>query len=85
MTTALTESSLKQFLQDSLGVDVATIRPETALFSEGIIDSFALVTLLTHVESECGFRVRPDEVNLENFDSIARIQAYAARRQAEGG
>jgi acyl carrier protein len=81
---ALTESSLKQFMADSLGVDTAAITADTLLFTDGIIDSFALVTLLSHIEESCGFRVRPDEVTLDNFDSIARMLAYAGRRLAGG-
>jgi acyl carrier protein len=78
----LTEASLKEFMRDSLGVDVAPITAETRLFTDGIIDSFALVTLLSHIEEACGFRVRPDEVTLDNFDSIACMLAYAERRAA---
>ena len=76
----LTEDSIKQFMSDSLAIDTAPINAQTPLFSEGIIDSFALVTLLTFVEESCGIRVRPDEVTLENFDSIERILAFAQAR-----
>ena len=78
----LTEQSLLQFIQDELGVDTSAVKADTPLFSQGVIDSFALVSLMTYVESGCGFRIRPDEVTLDNFDSIERILAFVQRRSA---
>ena len=78
----LTEASLKQFMQDALGVDPTPIDAETKLFSGGIIDSFSLISLVSHIEDTCGIRVRPDEVTLDNFDTIARVLAFVARRSA---
>jgi acyl carrier protein len=75
----ITNESLLRFLADDLAIDVASIMPNSLLFSTGIIDSFSLVTLMTYVETEGGFRISPTDVNLANFDSIARISAYVAR------
>lgn len=78
----LTEESLLQFLRDELGVDVAAIDGTTPLFSRGLIDSFALVNLMTFVESSAGLRIRPDEVTLDNFDSVDRILGFVEHRAA---
>ncbi|MGB0220259.1 MAG: acyl carrier protein [Sinimarinibacterium flocculans] len=78
----LTEESLLQFLRDELGVDVAAIDGTTPLFSRGLIDSFALVSLMTFVESSAGLRIRPDEVTLDNFDSVDRILGFVEHRAA---
>ncbi len=78
---ALTHDELVQFLDTELGVDTADISRETELFSSGIIDSFALVTLITFIEKQCSFRVSPVEVNLDNMDSIDRILTYVDRKQ----
>ena len=59
------------------GVDTADIEGDTELFSSGLIDSFALVTLMTFIETEGSFRINPAEVNLENLDTIDRILAFA--------
>jgi acyl carrier protein len=71
--------SLLKFMVDSLDVDVSDITLDSPLFSSGVIDSFALVSLMTFLESECPMRVAPEDVNLDNFDSIERILAYVAR------
>lgn len=78
----LTEESLLQFLRDELDVDVAAIDGTTPLFSRGLIDSFALVSLMTFVESSAGLRIRPDEVTLDNFDSVDRILGFVEHRAA---
>ena len=70
---------LLEFLEDDLGVDIDGIKPETPIFSSGIIDSFALVTLMTFLEKAGGFRINPADVNLDNMDSIARILDYSRR------
>ena len=62
--------------------DTAALNARTPLFSEGIIDSFALVTLLSFVEESCGFRVRPDEVTLENYRFIFTGELPPAYQQS---
>ena len=53
------------------------------LFSSGIVDSFTPITLMTFLESQCGFRIGPMEVTLDNFDSIERILRFAERKTRE--
>lgn len=79
---AITETGLVGFLQDDLAIDVSDIASDTLLFSTGIIDSFALVTLMTYIEVEGGVRISPADVNLANFDSISRILNYVERVSA---
>ncbi len=79
---SITTESMVQFLKDDLAVDVDDINTETLLFSSGIVDSFALVSMMTFLESEAGIQISPADVNLSNFDSISRILAYVERAQA---
>lgn len=73
---------LLEFLDDELGVDLDEIEADTALFSSGIVDSFALVTLMMHLEKIGGFRINPSDVTLENLDSINSILAFVRRVEA---
>lgn len=75
------EKSLRTFLEDELGADLAEVENDTLLFSSGIIDSFALVNMMMFLETEGGFRISPTEVNLENLDSIDRILAFSNKSQ----
>jgi acyl carrier protein len=81
----VTEQLLLRFLGDDLNIDTAAITPANLLFSSGIVDSFALITLMTFLESQCGFRIGPMEVTLENFDSVERILQFAERKVRENG
>ena len=78
---ALNRETLLIFLQKDLGVDVSNVEDASPLFSSGIIDSFSLVSLITFVERQCGFRMGPEDVNLENLDSVERILVFATRTQ----
>ena len=75
----ITEMTLKQFLERDIGIDIGDIDADTLLFSSGIIDSFALVNLMTYLETQGGFRINPVDVNLDNMDSIERIIAFVER------
>ena len=72
----ITHEGILEFLEDDLGIDTEDIETQTLLFSSGIIDSFALVTLMTFLESAGNFRIAPADVNLDNMDSIDRMLLY---------
>lgn len=73
------ERDLFAFLETDLGVDTDGLTVDTPLFSSQIVDSFALVTLMTFLEREAGIRIAPADVNLDNMDTIGRMLAYVAR------
>lgn len=75
----VTYASLVQFMEDELAVDPGDIAPDALLFSRGVIDSFALVSLMTYLEQEGDFMVDPADVTLDNFDSLERILDYVSR------
>jgi acyl carrier protein len=75
----LNEEGLRDFLRNKLRVDDSQVRKDSALFSTGLIDSFALVTLLAYIEKAAGVRIAPTDVTLDNFDSIERILEFTAR------
>ena len=75
----LDSDSLLAFLEEDLGVDIDGVDAETPLFSSQLVDSFALVTLMMHLEKATGIRIAPADVNLDNMDSIGRMLAYVER------
>lgn len=72
-------TQLVDLLETELGVDMEDIDDDTALFSSGIVDSFALVTLMMRLEKQGGFRINPADVTLDNLDTLGRILAYCDR------
>jgi len=78
--------ALRAFLRDELRVPEAEIGDDTELFSAGRIDSADLVRLATWVERTTGLRIPDDDINVDHFDSVAKILEYVeARRASEGG
>ncbi|NUQ61486.1 MAG: acyl carrier protein [Pirellulales bacterium] len=73
------KQSLLSFFESELALDTSDIDGKTPLFSTGVVDSFAMVSLITFVEKEGGFRMNPIDVNLDNLDSIDRIINYIER------
>lgn len=80
---ALSFEDFRQFLTDELGVESDDIQVDTPLFSSGLIDSFSLVTLMTFIESSGEVSISPEDVTLENFDSIERITQFMDRKKSQ--
>lgn len=80
----MTKAELLDYLAAELHVDTEGLDDESLLFSTGIVDSFALVTLIGHLEETGGFRMSPADVTLENLDSVGRILAFVERQTAGG-
>jgi methoxymalonate biosynthesis acyl carrier protein len=53
---------------------------DTDLFETGVLDSLSFVTLLTHLEEDFGLAVSLDDLEFDNFRSIARIAEFVAAR-----
>jgi acyl carrier protein len=49
---------------------------DSSLFLSGVLDSFSLVDFVTLIESEYGIRVDDADLRPENFDTIAKIEAF---------
>jgi len=65
---------LKAFFSEKLSVEVSSV--DTDLAQTGILDSLALVELLTYIEKEFGTEISLDNIEIEDFHSIARIAEY---------
>lgn len=74
------EEAVFSFLAGELGVDTASVGRTTPMFSTGIIDSFALVSLITFIEKRYAVAIAPGEVTLENLDTVERILQFLQRK-----
>lgn len=55
----------------------------TTLISDGILDSFAILSLVSELEEEFDIEVSPAELTVENFNSAASIWNMVKRLQEE--
>ena len=72
----LTSSQLIEFIRDSLQVET-NIDSQSKLFSTGELDSMSMMQLIDFVEKAAGIDVRPEDVTLENFDTVENILKFA--------
>ncbi len=52
---------------------------DSSLFSSGVLDSFTLVDFVTVLESECNVKIDNADLRPENFDTIAKVEAFIGR------
>lgn len=71
-------ATVVEFLESELGVDLSDVANSDPLFSSGIVDSFALVTLMMHLEQQGGFRINPGDVTSTISTRLIRIIVAAA-------
>jgi len=57
------------------------IRPDEALISSGLIDSFNLMDLSLLVEKKIGVRIEDAELNVETFDTLQQLAKLIQERQ----
>lgn len=58
------------------------IPPDDDLLGSGIVDSLGLMSIVFYIEQELGIDVPPEDVTIENFQSLQTIQDYLQRRGA---
>ena len=66
------------FFSERLNLTVSS--PAEDLFETGILDSMAFVDLVMHLEQQFDIRVSPDELEPDNFQSIAKIADFVKAR-----
>ena len=55
------------------------LTPDTSLIVSGLIDSLKLFRLINFVQNIFGVKIAPAEITLENFATIASIEALIDR------
>ena len=69
---------LTELFAKKLNLEVPSV--DTDLVETGLLDSLALIELLAQLEETFGVLVSTDDLELENFRSIASIAGFVAQR-----
>jgi acyl carrier protein len=69
---------LTELFAKKLNLDVSSV--DTDLVETGLLDSLTLVELLTQLEETFGVSISTDDLELENFRSIASIAGFVDQR-----
>jgi acyl carrier protein len=75
-------AEIEQFIRENFIFGEVALAPETSFVEGGILDSTSVLELVSFLEERFGVAVEPDEINLENMDSLSRVEAYVLRKQA---
>ena len=77
------ESQLAQYIaRDILKQPKRQIGGDTALISNGLIDSFHLVDLAIYIEEQFGVKIDDAELNKDTFDTLDQLVTLIEQRQA---
>lgn len=77
-------SELEQFIVTELtqGTGIVSIGPDDDLLAQEIIDSHGLMEVVGFIESRYSITVADEDLLPENFQSLASIEAFVARKAA---
>ena len=76
------KSEIKDFISAEFVTDGSDIGDDTNLLEEEIIDSLGIFTLVSFVEDKYGVKVEPEEVNLDNFETLSAIEGLVQGKLA---
>lgn len=79
-------NEIMQKLGEQIAVNILkqpnkVLKPDQALISSGLIDSFSLVDLALYVEDTFNVHLDDAELNAETFDTLEQLAALIAARQ----
>ena len=78
----LTETAIRSWLIENIDITNEELKPETKLFSSGLLDSFTLMDMVLFIEKSAGIKVKATELTLGNMDSVKNILTYVAGKTA---
>jgi acyl carrier protein len=75
--------ALKKFIITEVAVDldIKSLEPDEDLLGSGIIDSLAILKLVTFLEETFGIKVNDEDIVPENFQNLKSIVEYVERTQ----
>jgi len=82
LTNGHLQTHIRTLVADKLNLDVPTV--ETDLVDAGMLDSLTLVELLLHLEQDFDMKISLDELEIDQFRSIARIANFVSQQHQNG-
>jgi acyl carrier protein len=78
-------ADIEQFILSELtqGRGITKIDPSENLLSKGIVDSHGVMELVGFLEERYGISVGDEDLAPENFESVASIEAFVARKNGQ--
>lgn len=71
---------IRKLFEEKMELEVSSM--EDDLLNMGILDSLGLMNLLLHIENEFGLQISIDDLELDNFRTIATIAEFIRQKSA---
>ena len=75
-----TQDKLITYINTELLNGRTTVYPEEDLLGAGMLDSMAMMWLITFIEEDFALKIPPEDLTIENFRTVEAIDAYLKRR-----
>lgn len=72
------KDKLRAFISEASGI--SDIEDSTELFSTGIVNSLFAIQLMMFIEKTSGSQISMEELDIDNFNSIASICAFVENK-----
>lgn len=77
------ESKIKEFILKNLYfAEDNTLDDDASFLETGVVDSTGVMELVAFVQSQFGVTVEPQEIVVENFDSVNKVARFISRKLA---
>ena len=67
------EQAIKEYIAQEFLGDRPHIVLESNLVEEGVVDSLGIMALISFIDEQFGAKIKPEDVVVENFQSVAAI------------
>jgi acyl carrier protein len=74
------KEKVKNFIRESVHIEVEKIRDDSLIFKEGYLDSMGFIMMITFIEEEFAIKTNDEDLIEENFESINSITGYISRK-----
>ena len=76
---------IRAYIRDRILMDPElALEPDDDLLLTNVLDSLRVMLLISHLEESSGLTIPPEDVTLENFQSLRQIHTYLDRRRNAG-
>ncbi len=81
------QQDMRTFVIDNFlfGEDNGKLTDDDSLMEQGLIDSTGALELVTFLEGKYGIKIKDDELDPENLDSINKLVSFITRKTQGNG
>ena len=75
---------IRDYLREEFGDGELALQDDQSLIAEEVIDSLGIFTLVSFLERRFGIELEPEDITLDNFDTVEAIADMVARKRGLG-